>query len=203
MKPRAYPVSRPPRSRVEARTIYAPCAAGRGAVSMSRVPTHGKPTVLHEARPGNFRVGLRISTKARTGELVGALVGFDPPALRGANSISQRYESLVSRKSQFDSEDEQDLQQFDMSRDMYRLHAPQLANPRPFAPVQKVSRRSCISRPRVPVADVDGELFEEAQCGPVPGAHDDRRKRGHRRGGDVQRRHKQWTPRAAAASLCG
>jgi len=108
MKPRAYPVSRPPRSRVEARTIYAPCAAGRGAVSMSRVPTHGKPTVLHEARPGNFRVGVRISTKARTGELVGALVGFDPPALRGANSISQRYESLVSRKSQFDSEDGRD-----------------------------------------------------------------------------------------------
>jgi len=46
---------------------------------------------------------------------------------------------------------------------MHRLNAPQLVNPLPFTPAQEGSRGPRIGRPRVAVADVDGEEFEEAQ----------------------------------------
>jgi len=85
------------------------------------------------------------------------------------------------------------LQQFDVSGDVHRLHTPQLANPPPFAPAQKISRGPRVSRagrrvlsggdpqaPSVAVADGDGEEFEEAQGGGVPGFRD--------QGGNAQRR---------------
>jgi hypothetical protein len=40
-----------------------------------------------------------------------------------------------------------------------------------------VSRGASVCRPRIPVADVDGEEFEEAQRGPTPGPGGERRKR--------------------------
>jgi hypothetical protein len=66
------------------------------------------------------------------------------------------------------------LQQFDICGHMHRLNAPQLADPLPFAPAQEVSSGAAIRRPRVFVADVDGEVFEEAQRGPIPGTGDER-----------------------------
>src|ERR1017187_8583927 len=60
------------------------------------------------------------------------------------------------------------LQQFDIRGHMYRLDAPERVNPLPFAPVQEVSRGPRISGPRIPVADVDSEVFEEAQRGSIP-----------------------------------
>jgi len=69
------------------------------------------------------------------------------------------------------------LQQLDVSGDMHRLqHAPERINPLPVAPVQKGGSGPRISGPRVPVADVDGEVFEEAQRGPIPGTGDERGK---------------------------
>src|SRR5665213_2245003 len=72
------------------------------------------------------------------------------------------------------------LQQFDIRGHVHRLNAPQVANPLPFTPAQEGSSRPRICCPRVPVADVDGEEFEEAQRGPIPcpcyerGKHDAR-----------------------------
>ena len=60
------------------------------------------------------------------------------------------------------------LQQFDIRGHMHRLNAPQLANPLPFTPAQEVSCGARVCRPRVAVADVDGEVFEEAPLGPIP-----------------------------------
>ena len=51
------------------------------------------------------------------------------------------------------------LQQLDIGGDMHRLHAPERANPLPFALVEKIGRGPRISRPRVLVADIDCEVF--------------------------------------------
>ena len=63
------------------------------------------------------------------------------------------------------------LQLLDIRGDMDRLDAPEFANPLPLAPAQESARRPRIGRPRVFVADVDGEEFEEAPHGsrPCPG----------------------------------
>ena len=76
------------------------------------------------------------------------------------------------------------LQQLDVSGDMQRLqHAPERINPLPVAPVQKGGSGPRISGPRVPVADVDGEVFEDAQRGPIPGTGDERGEHRPRRFG--------------------
>jgi hypothetical protein len=46
---------------------------------------------------------------------------------------------------------------------MHRLNPPERVNPRPFTPAEEVIRGPRISRPRVPVADVDGEELNETQ----------------------------------------
>jgi len=66
------------------------------------------------------------------------------------------------------------MQQLDIRGHMHRLHAPERVNPLPFTRVQKVGSGAAISRPRIPAADVDGELFNEAQCRPIPGPGDER-----------------------------
>jgi hypothetical protein len=58
---------------------------------------------------------------------------------------------------------------------MHWLNAPQLADPLPFTPVEDVSSGAAISRPRVLVADVDSEVFEKAQRGPISCPGDQRR----------------------------
>jgi hypothetical protein len=60
---------------------------------------------------------------------------------------------------------------------MHRLNAPELANPLPFTPAEEISGGAAISRPSVAVADIDDEVFEEAQRGPIPGPGDERGKR--------------------------
>src|ERR1035438_5465675 len=65
------------------------------------------------------------------------------------------------------------LQQFDIRGDMRRLDAPEFANPLPFAPAQEYSSGPRIGRPCVLVADIDGEEFEEAPRGPLPGPGDE------------------------------
>ena len=68
------------------------------------------------------------------------------------------------------------LQLLDVGRDVHRLDAPEFANPPPFAPAQEGRRRRPrIRRPRVLVADVDGEEFEEAPRGFFPGPGNERR----------------------------
>jgi hypothetical protein len=73
------------------------------------------------------------------------------------------------------------LQQFDVRGHVHRLNAPEFTNPLPFAPAGEIGGGAAISRPRVPVADVDSEEFKEAQRGPLPCPGDERRKRRPRR----------------------
>jgi hypothetical protein len=61
------------------------------------------------------------------------------------------------------------LQALDICGHMHGLDAPEFTSPLPFAPAQEGS-----GRPRVFVADVDGEEFEEAACGPFPSPSDQR-----------------------------
>src|ERR1039458_7609488 len=68
------------------------------------------------------------------------------------------------------------LQLLDVGRDVHRLDAPEFANPLPFAPAQEGRGRPRIRRPRVLVADVDGEEFEEAPRGPIPSLGNQRRQ---------------------------
>jgi hypothetical protein len=56
---------------------------------------------------------------------------------------------------------------------MHRLDAPELANPLPFAPAQEGTGSPRIRRPRVFVAAIDGEEFEEAPRGFVSGIGDE------------------------------
>src|ERR1039457_159503 len=57
---------------------------------------------------------------------------------------------------------------------MYRLGTPELVNSLPFAPAQEIPGRPRVCGPRVPVADVDGEEFEEAPRGGLPCPSDQR-----------------------------
>jgi hypothetical protein len=66
------------------------------------------------------------------------------------------------------------LQQFDIRGHMHGLDVPQLANPLPFAPVEKVGSGPRVCRTRVLVTDIDGEVFEKAQNCPVPGSGNQR-----------------------------
>jgi hypothetical protein len=58
-------------------------------------------------------------------------------------------------------------QQFDIRGHMHRLDAPEFANPLPFALPEESASGPCLRRPRVLVADIDGEEFEEAQADAV------------------------------------
>ena len=64
----------------------------------------------------------------------------------------------------------------DIGGDMDRLNVPELARPVLRAPLQKVACSARICRPRVPVADVDREEFQEALGGRPAGRGDQRRQ---------------------------
>src|ERR1019366_8844324 len=68
------------------------------------------------------------------------------------------------------------LQQFDICGHMHRLDASKFANPLPFAPAQEGTSGPRICGPRVFVADIDGEEFEEAPRGFVSGMRDEHRQ---------------------------
>ena len=60
------------------------------------------------------------------------------------------------------------LQQFDICGHMHRLDPREFADPLSFGPVQEGASGPRIGRPRVFVADVDGEEFEEAPRDRLP-----------------------------------
>jgi hypothetical protein len=61
---------------------------------------------------------------------------------------------------------------------MHGLSAPQLADLLPFTPVEKAGGGTRVCRTRVVVADIEGEIFEEAHSCPVPGCGNQRGKVG-------------------------